>query len=149
MCDIKRNKNSFYQHQRGTVGLTGKSTVSFEARLLLPLKCLAYEVPPHTCADYFQMPKSTAKECIKNFNLVMKQVYTIEYLRLPIPADLKAITKLHKTIYGVDGMSASLDACTQFGRVVLLLGKVLYKGKRKSLQLFWKISQITTYGSGT
>ncbi len=31
MFDIKRNNNSFYQHQRGIVGLTGNSTASFEA----------------------------------------------------------------------------------------------------------------------
>ncbi len=42
MFDIKRNNNTFYQHQRGTVGLTGNSAVLFEARLLLPLKGLAY-----------------------------------------------------------------------------------------------------------
>ncbi len=44
-----------------------------------------------------------------------------------------------------------LIACTQFCRSVLLLGKVLSKEKRKSLQLLWKLShsQITTYDSGT
>jgi hypothetical protein len=31
--------------------------VSFEAQLLLPIKTLAYSVPPHTFMDYFQMSK--------------------------------------------------------------------------------------------
>ncbi len=32
MLDIKRNKNSFYQDQKGTVGLRGNTTVAFKAR---------------------------------------------------------------------------------------------------------------------
>ncbi len=65
MFDINRNNNAFYQHQRGTVGLTGNSTVSFVARLLRPLKCLTYGVSSHIFADYFQMSNNIARECIK------------------------------------------------------------------------------------
>ncbi len=131
---IKRNNNSFYQHQRGTVGQTRNATVSFEARLLLPLKCLAYGVPPYTFADYFQMSKSMARECIKKFNLVMKEVYAKEYLRLPTRADLKSITKLHKAIHGVDGLFGSLDSMHTVWKNCPVAWQGFFKGKEKSLQ---------------
>jgi hypothetical protein len=35
-------------------GKDGRSKSSLAARLLLPLKTLAYGVPPHTFIDYFQ-----------------------------------------------------------------------------------------------
>ena len=39
----------------GNVSANGDTVASLEARLLLPLKSLAYGVPPHTFIDYFQM----------------------------------------------------------------------------------------------
>ncbi|KAG7354314.1 hypothetical protein IV203_003670 [Nitzschia inconspicua] len=35
----------------------GRAIASVEARRLLPLKTLAYRVPPHTFIDFFQMSK--------------------------------------------------------------------------------------------
>ncbi len=129
MFDIKRNNNSFYQHQNGTVGLAGNSTVSFEARLMLPWKCLADGVPPHTFADYFQMSKNMARECIKKFSLVMEDVYAKEYLRLPTPADLKPITKLHDATHGVDGMLRSLDCMHTLWKNCPVAWQGSFKGK--------------------
>jgi hypothetical protein len=48
---------------------------SLEAKLLLPLKCLAYGVPSHCFIDYFQMSKTYAKACCKEFDKVIKLIY--------------------------------------------------------------------------
>ena len=92
-----------------TVDCYGQEGASMEARLLLPLKCLAYGVPPHCFTDYFQMSKTLAKDCCIQFDLAIKKIYQKEYLRLPTPTDLKNICKLHKAVHGVDGMFGSLD----------------------------------------
>ena len=62
------------------VGILGYRTVSLEARILLPLKCLAYGVASHCFTDYFQMSKSMANECTIQFDLAFKKVYMGEYL---------------------------------------------------------------------
>jgi hypothetical protein len=77
---------------------------------LLPLKSLAYGVPPHTFIDYFQMSPQYARECCKEFDKAMKRIY-MEFLRVPTATDLKNIVKFHKSIHSVDGMIGSLD-CT-------------------------------------
>ena len=82
---------------------------SFEAKLLLPLKCLAYGVPSHTFCDFFQMSKQLARDCCQQFDLAIKRCYQKEYLRLPSAEDLKNIVALHKEIHQVDGMVGSLD----------------------------------------
>jgi hypothetical protein len=84
---------------------------SLAARLLFPLKKLAYGVPPHTFIDYFQMSPQYARECCKEFDNAMRTIYMKEFLRLPTAIYLKNIVKLHKATHSVDGMSGSLD-CT-------------------------------------
>jgi len=87
----------------------GKQGASMEARVLLPLKSYAYGVPPHTFTDYFQMSVDLAKECCRNFDRVMKELYAEEYLRLPTLQDIKSITRLHEEKHGIPGMFGSLD----------------------------------------
>ena len=83
---------------------------SLEARLLLPMKSIAFGVPPKTFTDYFQMSKNFAKDCYHNFTAGMVQIYKPEYLRLPTQADLRAIISLHRSVHrGVNGMFGSLD----------------------------------------
>ncbi len=72
-----------------------------------------------------------ARECIKKFNLVMKEVYTKEYLRPPPPADLKSKTKLHKAIHGVDGMFGSLDCMHTVWKNCPVAWQGSFKGKEK------------------
>ena len=57
MEDIGNAEIPFYLN---SIDGFGKKGASFEARLLLPLKCLAYGVPSHTFRDYFQMSKTLA-----------------------------------------------------------------------------------------
>ena len=87
----------------------GKKGASMEARLLLPLKSMAYGVPPHTFMDYFSMSKTLAKDCYNTFQDTMIELYLKEYVRVPTCQDLKAITQLHKSVHGVEGMLGSLD----------------------------------------
>ena len=87
----------------------GKKGASFEARLLLPLKSMAYGVPSHTFMDYFSMSKTLAKDCYNNFQNTMIELYLKEYVRVPTSEDLRAITQLHKAVHGVQGMLGSLD----------------------------------------
>jgi hypothetical protein len=92
-----------------TVDAAGKQGASMEARVLLPLKTYAYGVPPHTFTDYFQMSVDLAKECCRNFDRAMKELYAEEYLRLPTSHNMKSITHLHEEKHGLPGMFGSLD----------------------------------------
>jgi hypothetical protein len=71
---------------------------------LLPLKSLAYGVPPHTFIEYFQMSPQYARECCKEFDKAMRSIYMKEFLRLPTATDPKNIVKLHKSVHSVDGI---------------------------------------------
>jgi Plant transposon protein len=84
---------------------------SLEAKLLLPLECLAYGIPFHVMAPYFQMSTTMAADCCNHFDTAIKKLYLDEYLRLPTPNDLRAIINLHKDVHGVAGMIGSID-CT-------------------------------------
>ena len=107
MKDFALHSSSYYKH--GSVDAFGRECASFEAKLLLPLKVLAYGVAPHAFRDYFQMSSSNAARCCKKFNQTMIEIYQSEYLRLPTPNDVKAITGLHEVKHGVPGMIGSLD----------------------------------------
>ena len=76
MQDVMQKQISFYVQSKNTEHL-------LEARLLLPLKCLAYGVPPHAFVDYFSMSKQLARTCCKEFDKTIIKMYTKEYLRLP------------------------------------------------------------------
>jgi len=60
------------------------------------LKTFAYDVPPHTFIDYFQMSESLARMSCKEFCSALKTLYAEEYLQVPMAADLRNIVKLHK-----------------------------------------------------
>ena len=87
----------------------GKEGASMEARLLLPLKTIAYGVPPHTFQDYFQMSETACSDCMDHFDLMMKKLYKNEYLRCLDEDDIKATVRLHKSVHKIDGMLGSLD----------------------------------------
>jgi hypothetical protein len=59
MEDIANSGIPFY---RNNISAYKEQGSSLEAKLLLPLKSLAYEVPPHTFTDYFQMSMTLAKK---------------------------------------------------------------------------------------
>ena len=90
------------------VDATGEEGALLEARLLLPLKSISFGVPPKTFSDYFQMSKTFSKDCYNNFLSTITDIYKDEYLRLPTEADVKAVTRLHKHVHGVNGMYAHL-----------------------------------------
>jgi hypothetical protein len=104
--DIGNARIPFYMN---TVDAAGKEGASMEARVLLALKTYAYGVPPHTFTDYFQMSVDFAKECCRNFDNAMKQLYAEEYLRIPTSNDIRNITRLHEEKHGIAGMFGSLD----------------------------------------
>ena len=104
---------------------------SLEAKLLLPLKCLAYGVPPHAFIDYFQMSRPYARVCCIEFDNAIKTIYMREWLRLPTKADLRSIVKLHKQQHGVDGMVGSLDCSHTYWKNCPKAWQGSYKGKEK------------------
>jgi hypothetical protein len=71
MEDIQASKHPFFQR---TKSWHQCDQASFEAQLLLPIKTLAYGVPTHTFIDYFQMSREYARECCKQFDVVMKKI---------------------------------------------------------------------------
>ena len=95
---------------RGETDCFHNPVPSLEAKLLLPLKCMAFGVPPHAFMDYFSMSKTQAKDCCNNFHKFCVKFHQDEYLRAPTKADLKSILALHKEKHrGVDGMIGGLD----------------------------------------
>jgi hypothetical protein len=72
-------------------GRDGRRKSSHAARLLLPLKTLAYGVPPHTFIEYFQMSPQYARECCKEFDNTMRRIYMNKFLRLPTARDLRTL----------------------------------------------------------
>eukprot|EP00529_Nitzschia_sp_RCC80_P042611 CAMPEP_0113504522 /NCGR_PEP_ID=MMETSP0014_2-20120614/34760_1 /TAXON_ID=2857 /ORGANISM="Nitzschia sp." /LENGTH=308 /DNA_ID=CAMNT_0000399637 /DNA_START=363 /DNA_END=1286 /DNA_ORIENTATION=- /assembly_acc=CAM_ASM_000159 len=85
---------------------------SIEARLLLPIKTLAYGVPSHCFMDYFQMSKSQCRRACSEFDKVMLDLFAERFLHFPTSDDLRNIVDLHKAVHGVNGMLGSLD-CTK------------------------------------
>lgn len=106
MQDVMRAGIPFYMSE---VTANGESVASLEARLLLPLKTLAYGVPPHTFLDYFHLSSPLARNCCIEFDKAIKTIYMRRFLRLPSADDVKGIVSLHKEVHGVHGMVGSLD----------------------------------------
>jgi hypothetical protein len=106
--DFGNLHHPFYQDE--PVDCFGQKGASMEAKLLLPLKCMAYGVPAHTFMDYFSMSTTLARVSVKNFQEQMVGLYLEEYLRVPTSQDIKNILRLHKSVHrGMDGMLGSLD----------------------------------------
>jgi len=92
-----------------TTDAFGKAGASLEAKLLLPLKTIAYGVPSHTFTDYFQMSETLARDCCTYFFSTIRQLYAAKYLRVPNSADLLSLSKLHEAVHGIRGLIFSLD----------------------------------------
>ena len=128
MEDIAATGDPFYLNN---VDAFGKVGASFEAKLLLPLKSMAYGVPPHTFRDYFYMSTPLARRCCYHFDHVIRKVYTNEYLRCPDATDLKNINTLHKTVHSFEGLFGSLDCMHTYWKNCPLAWQGSYKGKEK------------------
>ena len=128
MFDVGNEDIKFYTDNMDGTGVIGSS---FEARLLLPLKCMAYGVPPHTFRDYFQMSETLAKTCCYRFYETIVDIYLGEYLRMPTAEDLRNVTHLHETVHGVPGMFGSLDCMHTWWKNCPVAWKGSYKGKEK------------------
>ena len=128
MEDTMASNNSFFLPSNHRLH---HSQSSLESKLLLPLKCLAYGVPPHTFIDYFQMSKPFARDCCLEFDKLIKKLYMNEFLRLPTANDLKALVKLHKEVHCVDGMIGSLDCSHTFWKNCPVAWQGSFKGKEK------------------
>ena len=105
--DFGNSNTPFYS---GSKDCFSNDVPSLEAKLLLPLKCMAFGVPPHAFMDYFSMSKTQAKDCWNNFHKICIKLHQEEYLRGPTKSDLKGTLDLHKAKHrGVDGMFGGLD----------------------------------------
>ena len=128
MNDIGRRGIDFCAKNVDATKATG---ASFEARLLLPLKCMACGVPPNVFRDYFQMSDTLARLCCHTFYKTIVDLYTGEYLRMPTESDLKKVTALHEAVHGVKGMMGSLDCMHTWWKNCPVAWKGSYKGKEK------------------
>jgi hypothetical protein len=126
MEDVMARNIKFYQMKKN---LLPTQQASLEAKLLLPLKTLAYGVPSHAFTDYFQMSMTFARTCCQEFDAAIKSIYMKEWLRLPTKQDLKAIMKLHKSVHGVEGMFGSLDCSHTYWKNCPKAWHGSYKGK--------------------
>ena len=128
MEDIAATHDPFYMRYTDAFGREG---CSFEAKLLLPLKTMAYGVPPHCFRDYFSMSKTLAKKCCAHFDKKIKELYIEEYLRCPDATDLVNINKLHKDVHQFDGMFGSLDCMHTYWKTCPSAWQGSFKGKEK------------------
>ena len=109
-CLLEDFGNANIPFYTGETDCFNNTVPSLEAKLLLPLKCMAFGVPPHAFMDYFSMSKTQAKDCCNNFHKCCVMFYQDEFLRAPTKADLKSILALHKAKHrGVEGMIGGLD----------------------------------------
>ena len=129
MTDVGATGDPFYIHH--PVDAFGRVGASMEARLLLPLKSLAYGVPSHTFRDYFQMSRTLARTAYLNFNRIIISIYKAEYLRLPTSADVEAVFKLHKHKHNVKGMMGSLDCMHTWWKNCPVAWQGSFKGAKK------------------
>ena len=108
MEDIGNSGREFYS--RAGKDCFGRPAASLEAKLLLPLKCLACGVPGHCFMDCFSMSSTMAKDCCNEFHDAIVELHLKEHLRSPTQEDLKNTLKLHKVKHrNVDGMIGSLN----------------------------------------
>ena len=128
MMEVMLSGDEFYLEKSDC---TGRSCASVEAKLLLPLKTLAFGVASHAFRDYFQMSKTLAMQCCRHFNEKMLELYKEEYLRLPTVDDLKAIDNMHNNKHGVRGMFGSLDCMHVYWKNCPVAWQGQYKGKGK------------------
>ena len=110
---------------------TGKPGMSLEAKLLLPLKTLAYGVPPHVFCDYFQMSFTHARKCYHKFTDTITKVYAEEYLRAPDAEDLRNIFQFHELKHGKKGMLGSLDCSHSPWKNCPVAWQQSFKGAKK------------------
>lgn len=108
-----------------------KTGPSLEAKVLLPIRVLAYGVAAHCFCDYFQMSTTTARECVTRFNQSIPLLFGDEYLRLPDAQDLRSITSLHKRVHGVEGMLGSLDCMHTYWKNCPVAWQQSFCGKSK------------------
>ncbi len=88
---------------------TGPKGALLEAKILLPLTTMAFGMASHAFCDYFQISKPLAVRCCDEFALMIKDMYSLEYLWVPDENDLNGICRLHRALHGVNGMMGSLD----------------------------------------
>ena len=129
MEDVMSNPNLKFFHHK--TNLYGQKVASLEAKLMLPLKALAYGVPAHAFCDYFQMSGRQAVRCCLEFDRAIKELYQHEYLRVPTVADIKEIVKLHQVAHNVDGLLGSLDCSHTYWKNCPKAWQGNYQGKEK------------------
>jgi Plant transposon protein len=100
-----------------------------EAKVLLPLKVLAYGVPNHAFADYFQTSVSQCGRCCQKFCRIVPQLYKEEYIRSPTKNDLIGIVKVHHEVHGINGMLGSLDYMHTYWKICPVSWQQSFKGK--------------------
>jgi hypothetical protein len=126
--DVGNSSAKFYLEKRDALN---REVASMEARLLLPLKTLAYGVAHHCFCDYFQMSRNFARKCCMELDKVLKSLYAEEFLRLPTKEDLKNISNLHKSVHGVYGMFGSLDCMHTYWKNCPKAWQGSFSGKEK------------------
>ena len=104
--DVMHSDNRFYLSQYDGTGAKG---ASLEAKILLPLKTMAFGTALHAFCDFFQLSKPLAVRCSDEYARIIKDLYSPEYLRVPDENDLIRVCKLHRAAHGVNGMMGSLD----------------------------------------
>ena len=126
--DFANSGHSFYS---GSTDALNRNVASLETRLLLPLKCLAYGVPAQAFRDYFQVSKTHARIIRRNFDIVLRELYQEEYLRMPTAEDLKSLSDLHQQVHGVPGMLGSLDCMHNAWKNCPIAWQGAYQGAKK------------------
>jgi hypothetical protein len=127
MQALANSDNNFYKSFRKCK--FGRTGASLEAKVLMPIRVLAYGDAPHNYCDYFQMSPSMVKRCCLEFNKMIPILFGDEYIRLPTAKDLKAVSGLHKEVHGVDGMFGSLDCMHTYWKNCPVAWQASFQGR--------------------
>lgn len=149
--DIAHERSPEHPFFKNDIEHKGVKLATLEAKLLLPLKSLAFGVPPRAFRDYFQMSETMARQCCFEFDAAINRIYESEYLRKPNAKDLKSILKLHKKVHKVNGKFGSIDCCHTWWKNCpkAWAGSFQEKDKRPSIVMeaisdynlwFWQVS---------
>jgi len=102
------------------------------------LKLVCYGVSPAAFQDYFQMGKSTACDCLKNFCSIVSQDgdLNLRYHCRMNRADARKLSDLHFFHHGVPGMVGSLDCMHVCWRLCPKAWHGAYQGAKKVPTIF-------------
>jgi len=91
---------------------------------------LAYGLVANATNEYYKIAESTTMESMKQFCMVIQEVFKSTYIRQPIKVDIERQMEVNVQ-KGFPGMFSSIDYMHYKGRIVLFPSKANFKTRTK------------------